>query len=252
MESEAMAKDNTTSSTSSSLGLENSYYLRSSDNPGQNLFSAVLTGLNNYNPWVLAMTMGLKGKNKFCFVNGSFPMPESTHTDYHRWSCVNNIVMSWTLNSIDRSLAHTVLYSESAATVWGDLKPRFSPNTGPRIYELQKKLLLFNSKILRLHNTSINFVVFGMNYLLLIHHQIALAKLLLTTSLPDVAHAYSLLLQDEAQRAHTNPPLVSEKTSLQTQTTPVSSEIATQALLAKPAPSRNRPRCAHCGILGHT
>lgn len=126
--------------SSNNVDTEIPYYTHSSDNPGQTLVSDVLTGINNYNPWVLAMTMALRGKNKFCFVDGSLPMPSSTHKDYDRCTRVNNMVLSWILNSIDRSLAHTVLYGTSAASVWADLKSRLSSNTGPRIYELEKNI----------------------------------------------------------------------------------------------------------------
>nr|GMD33955.1 uncharacterized protein LOC109158415 [Ipomoea batatas] len=95
---------------------ENPYYLHSSDGTGTTLVGNVLTGIDNYNPWVRAMTMALKGRNKFCFVDGSLPMPDVAHPDHTRWHRVNNMVMSWILNSIHSSLANTVLYSTDAAS----------------------------------------------------------------------------------------------------------------------------------------
>nr|GLL39875.1 putative late blight resistance protein homolog R1B-13 [Ipomoea trifida] len=44
-------------------------------------------------------------------------MPEVFHPDHAKWQRVNNIVMSWILNSIHPSLAHTVLYAPDATTV---------------------------------------------------------------------------------------------------------------------------------------
>lgn len=123
------------------LDMESPYYLYPSHNSRLTLVSDVLTGLDDYNPWALAMTRALKGKNKFGFVDGSFPMPESTHADFSRWNHVNNIVMTWILNSIHRSLAHTVLYANSAATVWADLQTRFSTQSGTQIYELEKRIV---------------------------------------------------------------------------------------------------------------
>lgn len=261
-----MSNDQDTPTTN--LNLESPYYLHSSDNSGQTLVSDVLTGLNNYNPWSLAMTMALKGKNKFCFVDGSFPSPASTHADYHHWSCVNNMVMSWILNSIDRSLAHTVLYAESAAAVWAYLKARFSSNTGPRIYELEKNIATFQQQDFSIAHylnqlrslwDELSFIdpppkctcqgctcgaketyISQQNKRRLMQFLMGLndtfsqpqSQLLLTTSLPDVAHAYSLLLQDEAQKAHTHPPMTSEREALQTQTA--------HAFLAKQTPSRIR------------
>lgn len=102
--------------------VENLYYLHASNGTGTTLVGNVLTGIDNYNPWAQAMTMALKGRNKFCFVDGSLPMPNVDHPDHARWHRVNNMVMSWILNSIHTSLAHTVLYAPNAATVWTDLK----------------------------------------------------------------------------------------------------------------------------------
>lgn len=67
-------------------------------------------------------------------------MPDSTHLDFARWTRVSNMVMSWLLNSIHHNLAHTVLYADSAATVWADLKSRFSTINGPRIYDLERRI----------------------------------------------------------------------------------------------------------------
>ncbi|XP_052198261.1 uncharacterized protein LOC127805546 [Diospyros lotus] len=50
------------------------------------------------------------------------------------------MVMSWLLNSIDRSFASTILYAATASTMWSDLKARFSSSNEPRIYELERRL----------------------------------------------------------------------------------------------------------------
>lgn len=88
----------------------------------------------------------------------------------------------------------------------------------------------------------------------------ARSQLLLTTTLLDVEGANSLLLQDEAQRAYSHPPLVSKRAALQAQGLPTAfvprsqpPDVSSQALLARHQGStRMCPRCTHCGILGHT
>ncbi|XP_019168932.1 PREDICTED: uncharacterized protein LOC109164841 [Ipomoea nil] len=125
---------------------ENPYYLHSSDGTGTTLVSNVLTGIDNYNLWARAMTMALKGRNKFCFVDGSLPMPDAVHPDHARWHRVNNMVMSWILNSIHSSLANTVLYATDAASAWIDLQERFSTANGPRIYELENRIATFSQR----------------------------------------------------------------------------------------------------------
>ena len=153
--------------------------------------------------------------------------------------------------------------------VWADLKARFSSNTGPRIYELEKNIATLQQQDfsiahylnqlrslwdeLSLIDSPPKCTCQGctcgaketyisqqnkrrlMQFLMGLNDTFSQprSQLLLTTSLPDVAHAYSFLLQDEAQKAHTHPPLTSERAALQTQTE--------HTFLAKQTPSRSRP-----------
>nr|GLL33887.1 uncharacterized protein LOC109158415 [Ipomoea trifida] len=91
-----------------------------------------------------AMTMALKGRNKFCFVDESLPMPNVAHPDHACWHRVNNMVMSWILNSIHSSLANTILYATNAAFAWTNLQERFSTANGPHIYEIEKRIATFS------------------------------------------------------------------------------------------------------------
>nr|GMD98002.1 Retrovirus-related Pol polyprotein from transposon TNT 1-94 [Ipomoea batatas] len=210
---------------------ENPYYLHSSDGAGTTLVGNVLTGIDNYNPWARAMTMALKERNKFCFVDGSLPMPDVAHPDHARWHRVNNMVMSWILNSIHSSLANTVLYSTNAASAWTDLQERFSTANGPRIYEIEKRIATFSQRdasIADYHNhlsalwDELNQLVPPpkcscsarheyiaqmerrrlMQFLMGLRDTFAQprSQLLLNVNLPTVKNAYSLLLQDESQR----------------------------------------------------
>ncbi|XP_019161870.1 PREDICTED: uncharacterized protein LOC109158415 [Ipomoea nil] len=210
---------------------ENPYYLHSSDGTGTTLVGNVLTGIDNYNSWARAMTMALKGRNKFCFVDGSFPMPDVAHPDHARWHRVNNMVMSWILNSIHSSLANTVLYATDAASAWKDLQERFSTANGPRIYEIEKRIATFSQRdasIADYHNhlsalwDELNLLDPPpkcscsarqeytaqverhrlMQFLMGLRDTFAQprSQLLLNGTLPTVKNAYSLLLQDESQR----------------------------------------------------
>nr|GMC92123.1 uncharacterized protein LOC109158415 [Ipomoea batatas] len=93
-----------------------------------------------------AMTMALKGHNKFCFVDESLPMPNVAHPNHARWHRVNNMVMSWILNSIHSSLANTILYATDAASAWTNLQERFSTANGPHIYEIEKRIATFSQR----------------------------------------------------------------------------------------------------------
>nr|GLL30428.1 uncharacterized protein LOC109183982 [Ipomoea trifida] len=287
---------------------ENPYYLHSSDGTGTTLVGNVLTGIDNYNPWARAMTMALKGRNKFCFVDGSLPMPDVAHPDHARWHRVNNMVMSWILNSIHSSLANTVLYATDAASAWTDLQERFSTANGPRIYEIEKRIATFSQRdasIADYHNhlsalwDELNLLdpppkcscsarqeyVAQMERRRLMQFLMGLretfaqprSQLLLNGKLPTVKNAYSLLLQDESQRVQTEsyghpvdhsalqatrididtPASLQSHTSHVPQFTAAANQFSTNKAHAssstsRPGNNRPRPRCAHCGTLGHT
>nr|GME12870.1 UBN2_3 domain-containing protein [Ipomoea batatas]GME14534.1 UBN2_3 domain-containing protein [Ipomoea batatas] len=233
---------------------ENPYYLHSSDGTGTTLVGNVLTGIDNYNPWVRAMTMALKGRNKFFFVDGSLPMPDVAHPDHTRWHRVNNMVMSWILNSIHSSLANTVLYSTDAASAWTDLKERFSTANGPRIYEIEKRIATFSQRdasIADYHNhlsalwDELNQLVPPPKYESqrvqsegyerpVDHSALQAARIDIDAPNPLQSHMSSMHhFTAAANQSSTNRAHASSSTS-------------------PPGNNRPRPRCAHCGTLGHT
>nr|GME09251.1 Retrovirus-related Pol polyprotein from transposon TNT 1-94 [Ipomoea batatas] len=231
--------------------VESPYYLHSSDGTGITLVGNILTGIENYNPWARAVTMPLKGRNKFCFVDGSLPMPDSTHPDHARWNRVNHMVMSWLLNSIHSSLAHIVLYAPDATSVWTDLKDRFFTSNGPRIYDIEKRIATSyqnDASIADYHNqlsalwdelnmldpppkcscaarhTYIAQIECRrlMQFLMGLRETFAQlrSQLLLNENLPTVKNAYNLLLQDESQRLQSsNGGHSTEHSALQTKNT---------------------------------
>nr|DAD27988.1 TPA_asm: hypothetical protein HUJ06_029456 [Nelumbo nucifera] len=86
------------------------------------------------------MTMALSAKNKMGFVDSSITKPASIDPLLPSWVRVNNMVLSWILNSLHKDLAPNVLYAESASVVWKDLRERFSISNGPRIYKLLRAI----------------------------------------------------------------------------------------------------------------
>ncbi|XP_022849787.1 uncharacterized protein LOC111371850 [Olea europaea var. sylvestris] len=116
------------------------YYLHHSDSPGIVLVSQQLTG-ENYATWNRAMTIALKVKNKFDFVDGSITRAEDNTELLNAWICNNNIVISWILNSVTKEISASIIYSESAHEIWRDLKERFQQRNGPRIFQLRRELM---------------------------------------------------------------------------------------------------------------
>ncbi|XP_068309809.1 uncharacterized protein [Pyrus communis] len=116
------------------------FYIHYSDNPGMHLVSTLLTG-NNYSTWSRSMRIALSAKNKFGFVDGSVKKPsDKKATEAALWQRYNDMVLMWILNSVNSGLSNSVVYAETAHAVWDDLKTRFSQDTVPRIFEIQRDI----------------------------------------------------------------------------------------------------------------
>ena len=88
------------------------------------------------------MQLSISVKNKLGFLDGSIQQPSSANaTLYNAWLRNNNIVISWILNSVSKEISSSILYDESAANIWADLKVRFHQRNGPHIYNLRKNLM---------------------------------------------------------------------------------------------------------------
>uniref|UniRef100_A0A803QC71 Retrotransposon Copia-like N-terminal domain-containing protein n=1 Tax=Cannabis sativa TaxID=3483 RepID=A0A803QC71_CANSA len=120
----------------------NPYYIHHEDNLGNVFVSQLLIGQENYVSWSRAMQLSISVKNKLGFLDGSIPKPSSSdYTLYNVWIRNNNIVISWILNSVSKEISSSILYDESAANIWTDLKVRFHQRNGPHIHNLRKSLM---------------------------------------------------------------------------------------------------------------
>lgn len=225
---------------SSSSVNENSnspYYLHHSDNPGTILVSTLLTG-DNYPSWKRAMRMALCAQNKIGLVDGSLPKPTSAPADIQAWKRCNFMVLLWILNVLSKTLADSVIYAETAHSVWKELEDRFSRSNVPRIYHLKRSIAVIQQglqslveyftllKVLRDELASYNVIrdcTCGAHknctcdahkavsaalqsekvyqFLMGLNDSFAhvRSQLLTMDHFPNVNRAYSLLLQDEQQ-----------------------------------------------------
>ncbi|KAA8518376.1 hypothetical protein F0562_015741 [Nyssa sinensis] len=149
------------------------YFLHHGDSPGAVLVSQPLTG-DNYSTWSRSMSMALSAKNKLGFIDGSISRP-SQQTDklFDAWSRCNNMVLSWILNSVSKDLAASIIFIDTAAAVWKDLKERFSQSNAPRIFQLQQAISSLSQNQ---------------------------QSVLLMDPLPPINKVFSLILQEERQR----------------------------------------------------
>lgn len=118
------------------------YYVDPGENPATVLVYTPLNG-SNYHSWACVMRRAISGKNKIHFIDGSIPMPDSFYPYFDLWECNNNLVHSWLMDSVSSSIAQSIVYMDSAADVWRDLKERFSQGDLVHIAELQQKLYSF-------------------------------------------------------------------------------------------------------------
>jgi hypothetical protein len=111
----------------------NVYYVHSSDGPSS---VSVTPKLNhsNYHSWTRSMRRALGAKNKFNFVNGTIEVPvDDFDPSYKAWCRCNMLVHSWLMNSVEDSIAQSIVYLENAIDVWNKLKERFSHGDHIRI-----------------------------------------------------------------------------------------------------------------------
>lgn len=103
--------------------LADPFAIHHSDSPTMVLVSPQLSG-DNYGSWLHTITMALRGKNKFGFVDGSLTAP-TTPDDLVNWQRCNDLVGSWFLNSITPDIRSNLMYSTTARAIWLDLSECF-------------------------------------------------------------------------------------------------------------------------------
>uniref|UniRef100_A0A803LWM9 Retrotransposon Copia-like N-terminal domain-containing protein n=1 Tax=Chenopodium quinoa TaxID=63459 RepID=A0A803LWM9_CHEQI len=116
------------------------YYLASGDNPSMQLGNQILTG-SNYINWCRIVRMALIARNKICFVDGTLIPPDSASDDHKKWLRNDYMVMSWILNSMEKTIAESFLFVNSSNELWCEIKERFGHTNVPQIQvEQQHKL----------------------------------------------------------------------------------------------------------------
>lgn len=110
-------------------------YLHPSDSSNTALITCVLTGCDNYAIWSRAMRFSLSRKNKLNFVEGLILMPNEPDLA-EKWNKCNSVIMSWLLNSVDKTIYSSLLYYNKASDVWRNLKQTYSKIDGTGLYSI--------------------------------------------------------------------------------------------------------------------
>jgi hypothetical protein len=225
------------------------YYLHHRDSPDSVLVSQVLQG-DNYHTWSRSMIMALTAKNKLKFINGSLKKPFTELEDeFHPWNRSNNMVLSWILNSVSKDIATSVIYINLAEDMWNDLKDRFSQKNGPRIFQLQKAISSHSQQNLSVSEYYTRLKGFWdeltnyrpipqcscdtpriladhshqdyvFQFLMGLNDSFAQIRgqILLIDPLPSINKVFSLIVQEERQRAISVNPVQVETAALMTKT----------------------------------
>ncbi|CAJ2633614.1 unnamed protein product [Trifolium pratense] len=112
------------------------YYVHPSDGPTTVVVKPVLNH-SNYQAWARSMKRALGGKNKLDFVDGTIEVPGEFEPNFKAWNRCNMLIHSWIMNSVDESIAQSIVFLDNAIDVWNELKERFSQGDYIRISELQ-------------------------------------------------------------------------------------------------------------------
>ncbi|XP_013601103.1 PREDICTED: uncharacterized protein LOC106308488 [Brassica oleracea var. oleracea] len=118
----------------------NPLYVHHADHAGIALVSEKLAGLGNFNTWHRSMLMALGARNKAVFVDGTFAEVDMSHPDYASWSRCNNIVCTWIVNAVEKSIAKSLMYLTTARQMWLDIHDQFKQSDGPRPAEIKKQI----------------------------------------------------------------------------------------------------------------
>ncbi|KZV54315.1 hypothetical protein F511_34689 [Dorcoceras hygrometricum] len=237
------------------------------------------------------MLIALSVKNKIGFIDGSIAQPDSSDPVLlNSWHRNNNIVISWILNSVSKEISASIIFAESAALIWLDLKDRFQQSNGPRIFQLRRELINlaqeqlsvshYFTKLKGLWDELSNFrpnctcgkCTCGGVKELTAHHQMEYVmaflmglndtyaqirgQLLLLDPLPPINKVFSLISQEERQRT------IGPQSTNNSQTMAFAvkgdskrKNVATTAMKQSRGSRRdnnNRPFCTECHIHGHT
>lgn len=84
-------------------------------------------------------------KNKVAFIDGSILPPSDSHyVLYTTWIRVNNLVLSWLINSISKDIRNSLLYVNSSLEFWNEFMTRYLRSDVTKVFHLEKSLSCIN------------------------------------------------------------------------------------------------------------
>ena len=118
--------------------MQNPLFIHPYDGPGSLDIKIKLIGSSNYRSWKRAMEIALSTKRKLPFILGTLTRPADDAVKGEQWDACNNLVIAWLMHSVSDSIAESILYIESASSIWKQLEKRFAVSNGSRKYKLNR------------------------------------------------------------------------------------------------------------------
>ncbi|KAL8089454.1 hypothetical protein AgCh_039061 [Apium graveolens] len=95
------------------------------------------TGFSN---WKRSVTIALSAINKLGFVDGSLPNADISSTSFKSWSRSNDMVISWLLGALSKTIGRNIIYAIIAHQIWLELEERYGMSNGTQMFGLHKEL----------------------------------------------------------------------------------------------------------------
>lgn len=265
----------------------NPLFIHNADHAGITLVSDKLIGIGNFNTWRRSMMMALGARNKVVFVDGSFPELEKSHPDYSSWFRCNSIVCTWIVNAVDKSIAKSIMFLDTARQMWLDIHDQFRQSNGPRTAEI--KQLIFSevqgSQSINEYYTKLkqlweelknhespykcccaresceSFKTLMdrdeqdrvLKFLMGLNDTFTATRgqILMMEPKPSLIKVLNFVSQEERQRSMKNSSVTSSVAFQASQLNTQPDQLVT-AYSGGYNKSKGRPICSHCGIAGHT
>lgn len=126
--------------SNSVISYNDPYFLFSNDNSNSQLGHIVFYG-NNYVNWSHGVMLALGAKNKLGFTDGTLVRPPHDLVDLQKWIRNDYMVTGWLLNSIEKSIAESFIFTPSARDLQLEIKERYGHSNAPQLYDFHKTLM---------------------------------------------------------------------------------------------------------------
>ena len=112
-------------------------FLHPSDHPGHVLVADIFNG-EDYDNWKRSVMIALSTKHKTFLIDGTYPKPNANSPLLPYWKRCNDMVLSWLLNSMHKTIRDSVLFCETASDLWKELEERYGQSNKARLFQAQK------------------------------------------------------------------------------------------------------------------